>query len=199
MNKKQKRTKQQLIKVIIVIAIIAVCAIIAVLSIISTPNTEKTTKEEDETQVKWSTDKELEEKELEKLKSMTEKQRMQKYLSKYISFVENKKYEKAYNLLHDAFKHNYFPDIIGFENYVDHLYPETFVINYDDVQRQGKYFIISVTIINTYKDIGKINTRIDDDYIDDEEDYYEGEMENIQQKFVIYEKDYNDFELSFSV
>ena len=211
-NNKPKITKQQIIRVVIVLAILALCIIIAMLTIISTKKSEQKQNEEGNDKVKWSTDKELEAKELEELKNMTEKQRMKRYLAKYLSYVEKGEYEKAYELLHDEFKLNYFGTIEAYEGYIDATYTKPILVNYEDIQRQGKYFIIKVNI-PLYNIVNKAE-RIYDEDIDDE-NMYSGDTENedmnsedtnyienndsFTQNFVVYEKGYNDFEISFSV
>ena len=59
-----------------------------------------------------------------KIASLTERQRMQTYFGEYISAIENKDYEKAYSLLYDNFKNNYFPTLLDFANYAEAKYPK---------------------------------------------------------------------------
>ena len=55
------------------------------------------------------------------LRNMTEKERIKTYVSKYISYIENLDYEKAYSLLNEDFKQNYFKTIEEFETYAKTL------------------------------------------------------------------------------
>ena len=116
--------------------------------------------------------------EIVQLKNMTEKKRMQTYFSKYLSYMEEGKYEQAYNLLYDEFKQNYFPTIEEYIEYVEKTYPKMLLVNYENMERQGKYFIIDTTITGVNE---------------------QGETARIEQKFIVYEKDYNDFMMSFNV
>ena len=107
---------------------------------------------------------------------MTEKKRIKIYVSKYLTYIENGHYEKAYKLLYEDFKENYFKTQEEFETYVKNLYPETIIIEYNEMQRQGKYFILYLNIVDPF-----------------------GEKKTFTQKFIIYELDYNDFMMSFEV
>ena len=172
-----KEKKQKIIIVILVVVAILICSIITALLIIPKNFKKEVKNNEEEKVVNWSTEEELEKQELEKLKNMTEKQRMQRYLAKYLSYIEDKEYEKAYKLLNDNFKNRYFPTLDKFEEYVKTVYTSSILVTYDDIQRQAKYFILKVTITM----------------------YENEETKNINQNFIVYEKDYNDFEMSFSV
>lgn len=124
-----------------------------------------------------NTDKvETEQQKLEKqfLQTRNEKERMQIYLAKYFNYLENKEYEKAYNLLYEDFKNLYYPTFSFYKKYVEETYFVAMEIEYEDIQRQGEYYIITVELINM---LDPINTKM--------------------QKFVIYEKGTNDFVLSF--
>ena len=58
------------------------------------------------------------------LRNMTEKERIKTYVSKYISYIENLDYEKAYSLLNEDFKQNYFNN-----NYIFYIVNTKKVIN----------------------------------------------------------------------
>lgn len=99
---------------------------------------------------------------------------MQIYLTQYMSYLENKEYEKAYSVLNQDFKNLYFPTIYHFTEYVEKNYFDVTRIEYTDIQRQGKYYILEVTLSDIFDEL------------------------NLKcQSFVIYEKSWNEFELSF--
>ena len=110
------------------------------------------------------------------LRNMTEKERIKTYVSKYISYIENLDYEKAYSLLNEEFKQNYFKTIEEFESFAKNLYPDIIILEYEEMQRQGKYFILYLNIVDAL-----------------------GEKETFTQKFIVYELDYNDYIISFEV
>lgn len=112
------------------------------------------------------------------LKSMSETDRIYKYFSQYINSVDLGEYQKAYGYLYSEFKQNYFPTQEDFENYVKETYPEYFGIEYEDIDRQGTYYILTVRIY---------------DAIEQETTEY------LEQKFVISENDFGNFVLSFQV
>ena len=122
------------------------------------------------------TEEEIKKEEIDKLKTMTEKERIKTYLVKYLMHIESQEYEQAYNLLYPDFKENYFEEINKYKNYVNKLYPDTIILQYGNMERQGYYFIISVDIIDPT-----------------------AEKSAFSMKYIVYEKDYNDFIISFEV
>lgn len=115
--------------------------------------------------------------EIEDLKDKDERTRIQQYCGKFIRYIENKEYDKAYALLYPDFKNNYFPTVDDFAKYAQEKFPSTLItVEYDNIERQGKYYILFTTI----------TTPLNTDY----------EME---QKFILIENNFNDFQLSFDV
>ncbi len=115
--------------------------------------------------------------EIEDLKDKDERTRIQQYCGKFIRYVENKEYDKAYALLYPDFKNNYFPTVDDFAKYAQEKFPSTLItVEYNNIERQGKYYILFTTI----------TTPLNTDY----------EME---QKFILIENNFNDFQLSFDV
>ncbi len=126
---------------------------------------------------KTKTEEEINKDELEEVKKMEEKQRMTYYFSKYITYLEEKKYEKAYNLLYNEYKNNYFPTLENFEKYAKEKYPDFMKIEHTYMSRQGEYYILTVNIYNLLTN----------------------EVIEKEQKYVIKENDFCDFVLSFQV
>ena len=112
------------------------------------------------------------------LKSMSETDRIYKYFSKYINCIDLGKYEEAYGYLNKKFKENYFPEQKEFENYINETYPEFFGVEYEDIDRQGTYYILTVRIYNALD---------------------ESITQYLEQKFVVYENDFGNFSISFQV
>lgn len=113
------------------------------------------------------------------LKSMGEADRMYTYCYKYLEMIEWQKYEEAYNILYDEFKNQYFPTLDSYKEYVINRYPDFMNIKYNSIERQGEYYVVTVTITDAYVTIDNIIS--------------------MQQKFIIHEKGIDDFELSFQV
>ena len=130
--------------------------------------------EEEEIVVKEQT----EEERILELKSTSETNRIHRYFSEYINLIDLKEYEKAYSYLYPEFKDNYFPEFDSFKKYVQELYPEFIGIQYKDIERQGSYYILTIHFYDALA---------------------EGFNEFHEQKFVIYEKDFGEFVLSFQV
>lgn len=120
----------------------------------------------------------IEKEQLINLKSMGEADRMYTYFGKYITLIESGKYEEAYNLLYEDFKEQYFQTLEAFKTYVTDRYPQFISVQYDSIERQGEYYILTVVIRDSIP---------------------KADIVTLQQKFVIHEKGFNDFELSFQV
>lgn len=166
--KKDKKT-QKLKKVIIFLIItVLMIGLLLLVLLLGKQNTEEGKTEEQIQEEK------MQEEQKKSLKSKGESQRMQEYLVTYLNYIETKQYEKAYNLLYPNFKELYYPDLEFYTQYVKNNYFSVMRIEFEDIQRQGEYYILSVTLL---------------DIMDD--------LHSKKQKFVIYEKGLNDFTLSF--
>lgn len=112
------------------------------------------------------------------LKSLSEADRIYKYFSEYMNYIDLEEYDKAYEHLYPEFKQNYFPEQSQFEDYIKKEYPQFIGIQYEDIDRQGTYYILTVYIYDAVADVI--------------ESY-------VEQKFVIYENTFGEFVLSFQV
>lgn len=144
----------------------------------STENTVTENTENVENSEENDSEEELDALRLSKLQSMGERARMETYFYSFITYIESNEYEKAYNLLYEDFKEEYFPTIDEFIEYAEKTYPENAAYNYNDIQRYGTIYILKVEIIDT--DGSK-------------------EQENKTQRVVIQENDFNDFVMSFQL
>ena len=127
-------------------------------------STENNTNEEDAT--------------IEKLKDMSERERMEYYFSEFMNYIETGKYQEAYDLLYPDFKEKYFKTVDEFKIYVNKTYPDFVSFNYNDIDRQGYIYVLTITVINPEED---------------------KEKSKKNQKIVVKENDFNDFVLSFQV
>ena len=112
------------------------------------------------------------------LSTLGEASRMKYYCGEYIKLIKHEEDQKAYELLYDEFKQNYFPTFEEYEKYVKSFYPVMFAVQYDDISRQGDLYVLRLKIIDAN------NSK---------------EGNEIVQRFVIRESDYDDFVLSFQV
>lgn len=114
------------------------------------------------------------------IKSLSESNRMKRYIGIFFQNIEEGKYQEAYNTLNDDFKSTYMPNIEDFTKYANKKFKNTMLgVTYDNIERlgndkTGNMYVIWVTVADTSK--GKQETN-----------------------FVIIEKDYNNYEMSFSV
>ena len=139
-------------------------------------------KSSENTTVQKATIKTEEEKEAEEiatLKTLGERDRMERYFGKYIGYIEEEEYEKAYNLLYEEFKQNYFKTLDDYVKYIKETYPEMISVEYTNIERQGQYYVLFVDIVDLMATSGNEN--------------------KISQNIVIYETDYNEFYISFSL
>ena len=112
------------------------------------------------------------------LATLKEGNRIEYYCGKFIKLIDEKEYEKAYKLLYSEFKQNYFPTIEDFIKYVENFYPESYALEYDDIDRYNNIYVIRLKIL---------------DYNSSPSD------EPKVQRVVIRENDYNDYVVSFQV
>lgn len=120
---------------------------------------------------------EIYQEELAEVKKMAEKKRMTFYFSKFITYIEEKDYGKAYSILYDEFKQNYFPTYESFKEYAEKKYPDFMRIEHTYMSRQGEYYILTVDIY----------------------DLLTNKLVEEQQRYVIKENDFYDYALSFEV
>ncbi len=184
----KKRIDKSILLTIIILLIVVLINILLIINKIVNPLvTNNNIKKEYQTLVKREeeiiqqartkkTKEEMEQQELEILKTSGEKARINYYFSKYISAIEDKDYEKAYDFLYDEFKENYFKTIEEYIKYINETYPDFMVVEYDELERQGEYYILTVII---------------DDMINPNDET------KFTQKFVFKEYNFNDFVLSF--
>ena len=181
MKKMQRKLKKRDVFLIIAILILVIINLILFVKEYAKtkPQTQNnsgkisTVKSEKEEVIVPKDDKEL----ILKLSKMKERDRIEYYCGQYIKKIEQKDYESAYNLLYPEFKEKYFPTLTSFKEYIEKTYPKDFALEYDDITRQGKIYVLRLKILDIL-----------------------GSQENEKvQRVVILENDYNNFVLSFQV
>jgi len=126
----------------------------------------------------------------EKIEEMSEQDRIQNYARNFFISIDNEEYEKAYKVLNSDFKTKYFPTLASFEDYVKkYIGTGELTINFKNIERLGneKTGNIYVLWVNVKDILGSIKKTSDED---EEQNY---------TNVVILEKNYNEYELSFSV
>lgn len=182
--KRKKRTNQKYIAIMIIAFIIMIAAVISILLILKSKTKEKNNNTVVTTE---PTEEEIEASEKEEIKNMSESKRMKRYIGMFFKDIEEGKYLEAYSVLNEEFKNNYFPRLEDFEEYAKkYLNSNTLAITYDNIERlgnnkTGNMYVVWTTITDIFRP--KL-----------------AEDEKIEQtNFVIIEKNYNEFEMSFSV
>lgn len=122
-------------------------------------------------------EKEINEMEFNKVATLNERDRIEFYVAKFVDAIEAKEYEKAYEMLYDDFKSNYFPTLGSFEEYADSKFSKVLSLEHTNIERNGEYYILWITI----------------------SDPLSGKSSSKDMNFVVRENGLNDFDISFSV
>ncbi len=124
---------------------------------------------------------------LDEIKQLSESSRMKRYIGNFFNSIEDGDYQSAYDVLNEDFKKRYFSNLDEFTTYAKKNFGSSMVgISYDNIERlgnnkTGNMYVILVTISNVFQK--KLN-----------------EDEKLPQTyFVIVEKDYDNYEMSYSV
>lgn len=172
MNKNNKKKPLGTFIIFLIILAIAIIALL-VYNII----TDKNNNEENKTVIDSTTGQVISGEKLE-LYSMDEADRIKYYFNVYIDYLDNKEYEKAYNMLDDKFKNNYFKTLDSYIKYINNKYSPIISVTYDDITRMGNYYILDITFLDLFSSTAD-------------------NMVGKKQKFIIYETDYNEYKMSF--
>lgn len=161
----------------IVIVLLVVLILIAIILVININRTKSG--KDDVNSINYGiqdAENEIEHSRLESLSNKTEASRIKSYVGQFFTAIESKNYSKAYGMLFDSFKDNYFKTEALFEQYATYKYPSNIVLNYINLEREGNYYIAELEIIDGINNQNKIGQRI-----------------------VIEETELNEFKLSFQV
>ena len=182
MNKRKKKKTKSRVEFLIVFCIILMISLIIVVNSLQKLNKSEDKISDEQVQIEIQKKKEENLKNTEqsviltKLTNMTERDRMEYYFSRFIKAIEAKNYEKAYNLLYDEYKQNYFPSLNDFEQYAKKTFPKMMSIEHTNFERSGDIYILFVTVSDTISP-----------------------SEGKEMKFIVKEEALNDFVISFSV
>ena len=187
--KRKKNNTKNLIIAIVVIAIIMIGILCFVINAIvkstqkgnnistSVNNASTSDEEKDDEQIS----------QLDEIKQLSESDRMKRYIGNFFNNIEDGDYQSAYNVLNEDFKKRYFSNLDEFTAYAKKNFGSSMVgISYDNIERlgnnkTGNMYVLLLTISNIFQK--KLN-----------------EDEKLPQTyFVIVEKDYDNYEMSFSV
>lgn len=150
MSSKQKNKAHQMVKMLIIFIVVIFVALQVILSSLTSINEEKISDEQVQAEKEFEEIENAKEAEntviLEKLNGMQERDRMEYYFSSFIKSIENKDYEKAYDMLYDEFKKNYFPDLNSFEEYAKKTFPKMATIEHTNIERSGETYVLFINI-----------------------------------------------------
>ena len=115
---------------------------------------------------------------IDKIKNISEVDRIKIYCGEFLKYIEEKRYEKAYSLLNETFKNNYFKNINQFIEYVQNKYPQNNIsVKYNNIERYGEVFLLDVEISQVLNN----------------------EFAKFAQRIVIKEISANEYKISFQV
>lgn len=182
MEKKKKKKSNSNLNILLILCFIVIMCMI-IITIVLEKNKSTTENISDE-QISIDIQKQLEEEQIKtedgviisKLMNMEERDRIEYYFSRFIDAVESSSYDKAYEMLYDEYKKNYFPSLSEFEKYAKETFPSMMSVKHTNFERSGDVYVLFVTISDSLS--------------------YGNENE---MRFVIKENSYNDFTMSFSV
>lgn len=166
---KLKKNKKTIIILIIVLVLLILTSIIV--SLTDNKKEELSSEELIEKQENEAT--------VSKLSEKSEQTRIEYYLMEFIEAIEQKEFKKAYKMLYDEFKNNYFSTEASFEEYCEQYFPMTMEVKANNIERINNIYVLETTIndlINGSKNSNKTMVY-----------------------FVIRENNLNDFNLSFDI
>ncbi len=160
---------------IIIIAGILIVVILVFLDLRGNKGTDYSNLTQEEISV--ALEKEINDMEINTVASLNERDRIEYYVAKFVEAIEEKDYEKAYDMLYDDFKENYFPTLSSFEEYAESKFSKVLSLDHTNFERNGDYYILWITM----------------------SDPLSGKNSGKDINFVVRENALNDFDLSFSV
>ncbi len=159
--------------------IIAISSIVVLIALIISVSKPKNVNYEDmtEEELQIAVQNKIDNMKVNELAGKGERDRMEYYVKMFIDAVENQEYEKAYDMLYEDFKKNYFPTLDSFEEYAQNTFPTLCSTEYTNIERNGEVYVLWVTL----------------------SDSLSGKDSAIEINFVVQENDLNDFVMSFTV
>ena len=133
--------KKKAIKIVIILCLCLICILILLLALL--PKNKPAEVKSESNQIENETREEMVS---DYVRVRGEKERIEVYLAEFIKYIETQDYDLAYNKLYPEFKENFFKTESEFESYAKRNYSSLMMIDYEDVQRQGNYYILSVKI-----------------------------------------------------
>ena len=112
------------------------------------------------------------------LAGMEERDRIEYYFSQFINSIESKNYQKAYDMLYDEYKANYFPNLTNFEEYAKKTFPKMISVKHINFERNGEIYILFIEISDSLSG---------------------NKTDSKEMKFIIREDELNGYIMSFSV
>lgn len=143
----RKKKKNNFIPLIIIVVIILLLCVIIVISK-NKRNTVPTNPEEI-AKINERRQEEKNERVKKDLYGKSEQERMQYYCGEFFKLVDNNSYERAYELLYDTYKENYFPNINNFKRYFEEYFPSDFGLSYTNIERLGDIYVLMVNVKDT--------------------------------------------------
>ncbi|MBR6033580.1 MAG: hypothetical protein IKP28_02405 [Clostridia bacterium] len=166
---KKEKNKNKIIKKIIIILAILIVALL--LTILFLKNNIK-----DNEEVIIISQEEREESITNYVRPRGEAERTKTYIAEFLKHLEREEYSLAYEKLHPDFRQKFFKTENSFVSYARRNYSNSIAVTYENTERYGKYYILSLDITNL-----------------------DGMCNEVKQKYIIQENGINDYYISFQV
>lgn len=176
---KKKNTNNKYIIIVAIVAIAMIATLCVIISLIIPKQNKKENKSENSQTASSNNTPQTTDSTGDEIKSLSESNRMKRYIGIFFDNIDQGNYQEAYNKLNEDYKSNYFSTLQEFTEYAKENFKTNMLgVTYDNIERlannkTGNMYVVKVTVADMVK--GKIET-----------------------DFVIIEKDYNDYEMSFS-
>ena len=138
--------KQRLAYAIVIL--IFIIAILVFIVLLISKKIQTTSSEEGMAEVtaNSSAEQAIKESNMDKLQDMSEQERITFYCAEFFKLVDNAQYEKAYEILYEEYKDNYFPTEASFEAYMKEYFPSDFSLEYTNMERLGDIYVLWISV-----------------------------------------------------
>lgn len=143
-----------------ILIIMVILILIAVVIIIYLKNNKTNKSDINEEMTEEQIDNRIQEAKEQIIGEKTETSRIKNYIGQFFTKIETNEYNNAYNVLFDSFKGNYFDTVEKFEEYAKSKYPSKMALEYTKTDREGKYYIVTVDVIDTTNISNKFSQRV---------------------------------------
>ncbi len=145
MSTKSKDNSRKKILIIIIILVILLVLLLLFTTVIR-KNVNKSSSPDEIEKAEIETSNEKNKQIKADLSEKTEQQRMEYYCSNFFDLIDIGNYKKAYSLLDNDYKENFFPTIQNFERYFEEYFPSEFSLSFTNIERLGEIYVLMTNV-----------------------------------------------------